>query len=126
MMMVMIIIITAISIQNHLIAANHGKNQTEEMIIKMILKNKMMKKDINDIEIMTRKGKKKDTNGLMNIIMKEKEKEINATENMKMKEKEIKINVTENMTIKKKLKVNIVENLKKNINRLMKNIKKKN
>lgn len=60
MMMMMIIVITINSIQTvrkQLMVANHGKNMTEEVMINIEMKNKIMKIGIDGIENMMKKQK---------------------------------------------------------------------
>lgn len=104
-MMMMTIILTSTGNQiilKHLMAINHGKSMTVEMI-KVII-NMQLKKDINDIENMMIKKKKginaiekvmmTEISKIRNLMMKEKKKEINATKSMMMKE----LNDTKKMT----------------------------
>jgi hypothetical protein len=57
-MMMMTIIVTVNNIrtvQNQFMVANHGKNMTEEMMVNIVTKNEIMKKDIDNIENMIKK-----------------------------------------------------------------------
>lgn len=57
MMMIDITVICNQIVQEHLMVANHGKNMTKEMMVNIVMKNEIMKIDIDGIENMMKKKK---------------------------------------------------------------------